>query len=712
MMTMTLRMTGGTVLLLVLTAADLRADEAEEKAVQAVEKLGGYVRREKADVKPVVAVHLIGERVTDAGLKEVAALKQLQTLILINTPVTDAGLKELAALKQLQSLELAGTQVTDAGLKELAALKQLQSLKLCGEQFSDAGVKELAALKQLQSLNLRTDHVTDAGLKELTALKQLQSLNLWCPQVTDVGLKELAALKQLQSLDLGEMRVTDAGLKELATLKQLRSLNLRSTPVTDAGLKELAALEQLQSLSLWHTQVTDAGLKEVAALKQLQSLDLSYTQVTDAGLKELAALKQLQKVDLYVTEVTDEGVAELRKALPKVTIGYRIEPPGRSPASGLGDCHIRTLVRGNNQFALELYAKLREKDGNLFFSPYSISTALGMTYAGARGNTAKQMAATLHFTQSQDTLHTVFGLLIKQINGDGKPRGYELYTANALWLQSDYHFLPGFLKLTRPNYGAELREVDFKGASEATRQTINAWVEKQTKDRIKELLKAGILDEQTRLVLTNAIYFKGNWASQFKKEATRDEPFLVAADKKVNVPMMHQKADCKYFDTAKLQLLEMPYEGKDLSMVVLLPKEADGLADLEKSLTMNLQNWLVRLHKSDVEVALPKFQATSEFRLDKALIDMGMKDAFDIGTADFSGMTGSRDLYIKAVVHKAFVDVNEEGTEAAAATAVVENKNSPRVTPSFRADHPFLFLIRDTRYGSILFLGRVTNPVP
>ena len=410
--------------------------------------------------------------------------------------------------------------------------------------------------------------------------------------------------------------------------------------------------------------------------------------------------------------MTDEGVAELRKALPKVTIGYRIEPPGRSPASGLGDCHIRNLVQGNNRFALELYAKLREKDGNLFFSPYSISTALGMTDAGARGNTAKQMAATLHFTQFQDMLHPVFGLVIKQINGDGKPRGYELYTANALWLQSDYHFLPGFRKLIKGNYGAELREVDFKGATEETRQTINAWVEKQTKDKIKELLKPGILDELTRLVLTNAIYFKGNWASQFKKEATRDEPFLVAADKKVNVPMMHQKADFKYFDTAKLQLLEMPYEGKDLSMVVLLPKEVDGLADLEKSLTMTkLQDWLDRLHKSEVEVALPKFQATSEFRLDKALIDMGMKDAFDIGKADFSGMSSSRDLYIKAVVHKAFVDVNEEGTEAAAATAVVMvDPKGLRLTPSFRADHPFLFLIRDTRYGSILFLGRVMNP--
>ena len=359
-----------------------------------------------------------------------------------------------------------------------------------------------------------------------------------------------------------------------------------------------------------------------------------------------------------------------------LALGLHAEEPAAKPDPAVG-----RLVQGNNQFALDLYAKLRTQDGNLFFSPYSISTALGMTYAGARGETAEQMATTLHFGKDQEKLHPAFSQLIKQINGDGKPRGYELYTANALWLQNDYHFLPEFLKLTKTNYGAELREVDFVKATEQARLTINGWVEKQTKDKIKELFKPGILDQTTRLVLTNAIYFKGNWASPFKKEITRDEPFLTAADKKVDVPMMQQIGTFNYLQSDNLQLLEMEFGGKELSMVVLLPKQVDGLADLEKNLTAEkLQAWFSKLHKANVLVFLPRFKTTSEFQLNGTLSDMGMKRAFD-PAADFSGMTGSRDLHISAVVHKAFVDVNEEGTEAAAATGVAMAVSEPSGLP-------------------------------
>ncbi len=371
-----------------------------------------------------------------------------------------------------------------------------------------------------------------------------------------------------------------------------------------------------------------------------------------------------------------------------------------------------TIVQGNNQFAVDLYGKLQKQEGNLFFSPYSISSALGMTYGGARGDTADQMAATLHFGQDQDKFHPAFGQLVKQINGDGKPRSYELSTANALWLQHDYHFLPDYLKLVNANYGAELREVDFKTATEQTRQAINGWVEKQTKDKIKELFKPGVLDSTSRLVLTNAIYFKGTWASPFLKTATHDEDFHLAADKQVKVPMMHHKAHFGYAETDKLQVLEMTYKGNDLSMVVLLPKKVDGLADLEKSLTTdNLNAWTSKLQKPEVVVALPKFQMTSEFQLNSVLSDMGMKDAFT-DKANFGGMSSSRDLYIQAVVHKAFVDVNEEGTEAAAATGVAIGRMSvPIDQPKmFRADHPFVFVIRDVRNGSVLFVGRVMNP--
>jgi serpin B len=372
------------------------------------------------------------------------------------------------------------------------------------------------------------------------------------------------------------------------------------------------------------------------------------------------------------------------------------------------------VAQGNTQFALDLYAQLRAKDGNLFFSPYSISTALAMTRAGARGDTASEMDKTLHYTLEGDKLHAAFGGLVQEVNGDpaDKKRGYQLSTANALWGQKNYGFKPDFLKLNKDHYGAGLKDVDFVGATEDARKTINGWVEKETHDKIKDLLAPGVLTGDTRLVLTNAIYFKGDWATQFKKDLTKDEPFTLSADKKATVPLMHQRMKFPYFASNSFQMLEMPYVGKDLSMVVLLPKKADGLADLEKTLAADkLTDWLSKLREEEVDVALPKFKTTLSLDLTKMLADMGMPKAFSSSTADLSGMAGEPgDLFISAVVHKAFVDVNEEGTEAAAATGVVVSTESLHIMPVFRADHPFVFLIRDKRSGSILFLGRLADP--
>ena len=296
-----------------------------------------------------------------------------------------------------------------------------------------------------------------------------------------------------------------------------------------------------------------------------------------------------------------------------------------------------------------------------------------------------------------------------------KKGGYQLSVANALWGQKGYGFLPAFLKLVRSNYGAPLNEVDFVGATEAARKTINDWVEKETRDKIKDLIKPGVLDSLTTLVLTNAIYFKGDWASQFNEDVTKDAPFTLSAAEKVDVPMMNQKGDFGYMETEGFQALELPYAGDDLSMVVFLPRKVDGLKGFEKMLTMeNLRRWISNLRKQKVIVFLPRFKMTSAFRLGQALKSLGMIDAFTLVAADFSGMNGSRDearrLYIQAVIHKAFVDVNEEGTEAAAATAVVAAESVRPAPPVFRADHPFFFLIRDNRTGSLLFLGRVMNP--
>ncbi len=395
----------------------------------------------------------------------------------------------------------------------------------------------------------------------------------------------------------------------------------------------------------------------------------------------------------------------------------------------------RAVVEGNNKFALELYAKLRVREGNLFFSPYSISTALAMTCAGARGKTEKQMAEVLRFPlehykalddnqgrpfyrierrpMSRERIAAAFGALQRGLKADSKKSGYELTVANALWGQKGYGFLKTFLKLTEKNYGAGLKEVDFIAATEAARKTINAWVEKKTKNKIKNLIPKGVLNRLTRLVLTNAIYFKGNWARQFKKDRTKDAPFTLAGGERVDAPMMNQTAEFNYMETEDFQGLELPYVDDELSMIILLPKQVDGLAEFEKTLTLeNLSQWPARLHKRKVIVSVPKFKMTSQFRLAEVLKSMGMTDAFVPDVADFSGMNGKRDLFISAVIHKAYVDVNEEGTEAAAATAVVVGVTSvmPGRIPVFRADHPFLFLIRDSDSGSILFIGRMMNP--
>jgi serine protease inhibitor len=367
------------------------------------------------------------------------------------------------------------------------------------------------------------------------------------------------------------------------------------------------------------------------------------------------------------------------------------------------------VVKGNTAFAVDLYGNLRSQEGNLFCSPYSISTALAMTYAGARGPTADEMARTLHFTLDQDRLHPACGALRQVLGGDGKKRGYELYTANGLWGQKGYGFLDDFLKVTRDHYHAPLTEVDFVKAPEDARKTINDAVAKETKGRVKDLLPSGIINDHTRLVLTNAIYFKAGWASKFNKNATSEAAFHVKPDEKVSVPMMRQTVKSPFFDAGNFQVLELPYLEKELSMVIFLPKKVDGLAEFEKELTVaRLADVLSKLHVAKLEVWLPRFKMTGEFRLKKELSELGMPTAFSSKDADLSGMNGKKNLFLQEAVHSTFIEGNEEGTEAAGATAVVGGEDS--LPPSFKADHPFLFVIRENQTGTILFMGRVVNP--
>ena len=373
-----------------------------------------------------------------------------------------------------------------------------------------------------------------------------------------------------------------------------------------------------------------------------------------------------------------------------------------------------TVAQGVNLFGVDLYTRLRSSEtGNLFFSPQSISTALAMTYAGARGETAEEMARTMRFSLPQDRLPAASAELTRALRGGGT-KSYRLSIANRLWGQRGMSFLDAFVAVTRRDYGAELGLVDFATNAEGARGEINAWVVKETEQKIRDLIPAGVLGPDTRLVLANAIYFRGDWAHQFDKRATREEPFHVSGGTTVAVPLMFAKMTVGFADRTDvgLKVAELPYKGDDLSMLVLLPDAPDGLAGLEAKLTADtLQQWTTGLARRDVLVYLPRFSVESGFGLGSTLAAMGMPLAFS-DRADFSGMDGKRDLSLSAVLHKARVDVDEQGTEAAAATGVAVGVRAmrPEEPPTFRADHPFVFFIRHNPTGAILFLGRLANP--
>lgn len=392
---------------------------------------------------------------------------------------------------------------------------------------------------------------------------------------------------------------------------------------------------------------------------------------------------------------------------------------------------------GMNAFAVDMHGQLASaKDvGNVFFSPFSIDTALAMTYAGAAGDTAKQMAQVLHFDLAQDKLHEATGELLKRLNEPAVKRPYQLSVANALFSAKGFAFKKEFTDVNAKHYGAAVTELDFHGKAEESKKYINSWVEKQTNDRIKNLIPdAGLLSD-ARLVLVNAIYFKGDWEHKFDKKDTKDVDFKIAADKSSKVPLMYQQRSYSYMETDDLQAVRLEYAktpakdkkdkeaaddrlaasaDKGLSMIVLLPKKVDGLAALEKKLTTkDLTEWTGKMHREDVKLSLPRFKMTYDTELSAVLKSMGMTDAFDERKANFSGISGSESVMISKVIHKAFVEVNEEGTEAAAATAVIMVPTAapmPREPKTFTADRPFLFLIQDNASGAILFMGRVMDP--
>jgi serpin B len=384
-------------------------------------------------------------------------------------------------------------------------------------------------------------------------------------------------------------------------------------------------------------------------------------------------------------------------------------PPPEPPRHPLSP-ESMLVADGNSTFSLELLPKLKSGDGNLIISPFSISSAMAMAYGGARGDTEKQIAQTLHFPTNQPGLHSGMATLLtcftNVASGD-----VELIIGNALWPQSHYQFTTDFLGLCRKYYRAELEFADFRTGAEVARRRINSWAERTTKGKINGLFPPGAVNADTRLVIANAIYFKGKWASRFDKSKTQARPFWIAPDKPVQVPMMSQKAEFLHLIDGDTQVLEMPYRGRELSMLLLLPKARDGLPALEAKLTLgNLTNWIEHLHPADIDLLLPRFKIASRSSLSPTLSRMGMPDAFDEARADFTGMTAQRPLFISRVEHAALVEVDEEGTVAAAATGMSFGCAQRPPPATFHADHPFVFLILDQPTRTVLFIGEVSNP--
>jgi serpin B len=393
----------------------------------------------------------------------------------------------------------------------------------------------------------------------------------------------------------------------------------------------------------------------------------------------------------------------------------------RAPDPNVPDADMHELVAGNSVFAFDLYHQVKAEEENLFFSPYSISTALAMTYAGAREETAKQMADTLHFSLLQEQLHPAFNALDLTVTPNNEntetetEEDFTLNIANSLWGQQDYPFHAEFLDLLAENYGAGLRLLDFVNAPEPARQTINDWVSEQTEDKIKDLIPEGAITIYTRLVLANAIYFNASWLHPFDEAGTQDMPFNLLDGTQTNVPMMtmSEPAHLPYVQGSGYQAVELPYMGERASMIIIMP-DAGKFTEFETALDAGqVEAILTNLEYKSVALNLPKFSYEMTLSLKETLEEMGMQNAVDCGLADFSGMAKiPPNLCISDVFHKAFVAVDEAGTEAAAATVVIIGIESvPMVDVNLTADRPFIFLIRDTQTGSILFLGRVLNPV-
>jgi serpin B len=416
----------------------------------------------------------------------------------------------------------------------------------------------------------------------------------------------------------------------------------------------------------------------------------------------------LALIAMVITALTLTGCAAPSGTAVKADV-VRSDKP-RLPAPSLGEAQVPELVEGNSAFALDLYRVLFDAQQNVFCSPYSISAALAMTYAGAKGETERQMAQALHFTLPQPQLHAAFNALDQALLSradEEDQEAFRLHIANTTWGQQGHSWLQAFLDTLALNYGAGLHQVDFSRAEE-TRVLINEWVLEQTGGKIEELLPPGSVDGETAMVLTNAVYFKAAWKYAFVEEATLEAAFTLLGGGQVTVPMMYRLAEFNFAERSGVKVVELPYKGDEMSMVILLPEEGSFVSFVQSLDAQVLTSLLDGLEQTGVALRMPRFQFSAEFELKDALMKLGMVEPF--AEADFSGMDGTRELFIDEVYHEAFVAVDEAGTEATAATAVVVARKGPRAEYEVTLNRPFVFLIRDIETGTVLFLGHVVNP--
>jgi len=365
------------------------------------------------------------------------------------------------------------------------------------------------------------------------------------------------------------------------------------------------------------------------------------------------------------------------------------------------------IIKANNQFSLDFYRQVISEDkDNIFFSPLSISTAFAVTYEGTRGTTSQEIADVFGFPTEDSQRRSSFNYVLKSLTESESD--YTLKIANAIWIAQGFKPLSSYVDTAKKYYDSKISNVDF--TSEEGVDSINQWVREKTENKIEKLVEPGSTNELTRLILTNAIYFNGTWAKPFNKDATRDADFKINSDRTVLTPMMWLRGTTlNYTENEKLEVLEIPYEGEKISMIILLPKKVDGIDSLEKSLTVeDFSKWKESLSESRMDVYMPKFTFKTDYDLKGKLQKMGISSAFDQNKADFGGITDLEKLYIEFAIHKAFVDVNEVGTEAAGITGIGVSATS--APPVFKADHPFIFIIQEKETGNILFIGRMVDP--